>query len=201
MNLSPRFEHALSYATQIHAHQHRKETGIPYVSHLLAVSALVLEYGGSEEEAIGALLHDAGEDAGGAGRVADIRLRFGVAVADIVEGCSDTDVTPKPPWKERKVAYIAHVRLAPHSVRLVSAADKLHNARAILRDYRRSQDELWSRFNGGKEGTLWYYRSLVIAFREAGENERAEGEGELVEELDRTVSEIEKEAKIEPAGE
>ena len=189
MNLSPQYEHALTYATQIHAHQHRKGTGIPYVSHLLAVSSLVLEHGGSEEEAIGALLHDAGEDAGGAGRVADIRLRFGDAVADIVEGCSDTDVTPKPAWKERKVAYIAHVAHASGSVRLVSASDKLHNARAILRDCRRMKDALWSRFNGGREGTLWYYRSLVTAFREAGENE-------LVEELDRTVSAIEKEAGI-----
>ena len=154
MNLSPRFEDALVYATQIHAHQHRKGTGIPYVSHLMAVASLVLEHGGTETEAIGALLHDAAEDAGGSGRTEDIRLRFGPDVAAIVEGCSDTDVTPKPPWKERKIAYIEHIAAASDSVRLVSAADKLHNARAILKDYRELGESLWDRFNGGKEGTL-----------------------------------------------
>lgn len=154
LQLSPRFEQALVYATQAHAHQHRKGTRIPYVSHLMAVASLVLEYGGNEDEAIGALLHDAGEDAGGSGRVADIRVRFGDAVADIVEGCSDTDVIPKPPWKECKVAYIAHVGAATNSVRLVSVADKLHNARAILRDHRSIGESLWSRFTGAPYGII-----------------------------------------------
>ncbi len=185
MNLSPRFEQALNYAVVIHAGQLRKGTEIPYLAHLLGVASIALEHGATEDEAIGALLHDAGEDAGGRGRIEDIRQRFGDAIADIVDGCTDADVVPKPEWRKRKQNYIAHIPMASASVRLVSASDKLHNARAILRDYRAHGEELWKRFNGGKEGTLWYYRSLVGAFAKADRNE-------LVEELDRVVSEIEK---------
>ena len=185
MNLSPRFEQALHYAVLIHAGQLRKGTEIPYLSHLLGVASIALEYGANEDEAIGALLHDAGEDAGGRGRIEDIRQRFGNIVADIVDGCTDADVVPKPEWQKRKEDYIAHIPTASASVRLVSASDKLHNARAILRDYRLHREELWKRFNGGKKGTLWYYRALVKAFAAAEQNE-------LVEELDRVVSEIEK---------
>src|SRR5262249_43734156 len=159
-----------------HSGQMRKASGIPYIAHLLGVASIALEYGANEDEAIGALLHDAAEDAGGRGRLEDIRLRFGDAVAAIVEGWTHTVQTPKPEWRKRKEDYIAHVAMASPSVRLVSAADKLHNARAILRDYRRIGEELWPRFNGGREGTLWYYRELVKAFRQAGTNE-------LVEEL------------------
>ena len=185
MNLSPRFEQALQYATVVHAGQKRKGTEIPYVAHLLAVTAIALEHGANEDEAIAALLHDAAEDAGGRGRLEDIRLRFGKIVADIVEGCTDTDLTPKPPWKKRKEDYIVHVREASASVKLVSAADKLHNAQSILRDYRSLQGDLWSRFNGGKDGTLWYYRALVEALG-------AHGSNPLIQELDRTVSELER---------
>jgi (p)ppGpp synthase/HD superfamily hydrolase len=184
MNLSEQFEKALNYAVLIHAGQKRKGTEIPYIAHLLGVVSIALEYGATEPEAIGALLHDAGEDAGGRGRIEDIRGRFGEAVAEIVEGCTDTVVSPKPPWRKRKEDYISQVPRAPGSIRLVSASDKLHNERAILRDFRGHGEGLWSRFNGGKEGTLWYYRSLVTAFRAAEENE-------LVEELDRVVTEIE----------
>lgn len=184
MNLSSKFDHALHYAVLIHAHQKRKDTEIPYLAHLLGVASIALEHGADEDEAIGALLHDAGEDAGGDGRIEDIRQRFGNAVADIVQGCTDAVTIPKPPWQKRKEDYIAHVPVASVSTRLVSASDKLHNSRAILRDYRRMGDGLWSRFTGGKEGTLWYYRALVTAFRKAGTSE-------LVEELDRVVSEIE----------
>ncbi len=185
MNLSPRFDQALHYAVLIHAGQLRKGTDIPYLSHLLGVASLALEYGANEDEAIGALLHDAGEDVGGRGRIADIRHRFGDAVADIVDGCTDADVVPKPEWRKRKEEYIAHIHSASASVRLVSAADKLHNARAILRDYRIHGEDLWKRFNGGKEGTLWYYRSVVEALSQAERNE-------LVQELDRVTSEIER---------
>jgi|SRR5271166_1714666 len=185
MHLSPQFDQALHYAVLVHAGQHRKGTAIPYLAHLLGVVSIALEYGATEVEAIGALLHDAGEDAGGRGRIEDIRHRFGKAVANIVEGCTDSEVVPKPAWRKRKEDYIAHVSEALRSVRLVSASDKLHNARAILRDYRQHGEALWSRFNGGKDGTLWYYRSLVSAFTKAGSNE-------LIEELDRVVSEIEK---------
>ncbi len=134
------------------------------------------------------MLHYAGEDSGGRGRIEDIRQRFGNAVADIVQGCTDTEIMPKPEWRKRKEDYIAHVSKASHSVRLVSASDKLHNARAILRDYRLHGDRLWARFTGGKSGTLWYYRELVTAFTKP---EETNNKDELVAELNRVVSEIE----------
>ena len=185
MQLTKKFVDALAYASEAHQSQKRKGTDIPYIAHLLGVASIALEHGATEEEAIAALLHDAVEDAGGKPRLEDIRRRFGQDVAMIVEGCTDADTIPKPPWRERKEAYLKHLEGAPASVRLVSASDKLHNARAILSDYHRMGDKLWSRFNGGKEGTLWYYRSLVEAFRQAGSSP-------LIEELDRVVSEIEK---------
>jgi (p)ppGpp synthase/HD superfamily hydrolase len=164
VRLSPKFEKALVYATRIHGGQLRKKTRIPYIAHILGVTAIAMEYGATETEAIGALLHDAVEDCGGAKRLRDIERKFGKAVAKIVDGCTDTDQTPKPPWLIRKKAYIAHLRHAPVSTQIVSAADKLHNLRAILMDYRTEHDKLWSRFNGGKEGTLWYYAALLEAF-------------------------------------
>ena len=185
MTLSPRFEEALLYAARLHASQLRKGGSIPYVAHLLGVASIALQYGANEDEAIAALLHDAIEDQGGAATREEIRRRFGDGVVDIVNGCTDADTFPKPPWKRRKETYVAHIRNAPASVRLVSACDKLQNARAILVDYRAFGDSLWRRFSGGKEGTLWYYRALVQAFREAGTSP-------LIEELDRVVSEIER---------
>jgi (p)ppGpp synthase/HD superfamily hydrolase len=183
-----KFEEALTYAARLHRDQTRKATGIPYVTHLLAVAAIVGEAGGTEDEVVAALLHDAPEDQGGEARLAEIRERFGAQVADIVAGNSDTYQEPKPPWRGRKERYVAHVACAPHSVRLVSAADKLHNARSVLADLRCLGDDLWPRFNGGREGTLWYYRALVEAFRSAGSNP-------VVEELDRVVGELERLAR------
>jgi (p)ppGpp synthase/HD superfamily hydrolase len=185
MLLSTPFEEALVFATRLHREQMRKGTMIPYISHLLGVASIVLEHGGNEDEAIAALLHDAIEDQGGASTRQEIRRRFGDTVVAIVDGCTDAEVIPKPPWRMRKEAYIAHLAHASPSVRLVSAADKLHNARAILTDYRILGNALWRRFHGGKEGTLWYYRALVNAFR-------ATGTTPLIEELDRVVSEIER---------
>jgi (p)ppGpp synthase/HD superfamily hydrolase len=185
MTLTERFEEALAFAARLHRAQLRKGTTIPYVSHLLAVASIALEHGADEDEAIAALLHDAVEDQGGDAARREIRRRFGERVAGIVDGCTDAETTPKPPWRERKERYIAHVAEAPPSVRLVSAADKLHNARSILADLRASGGSVWGRFKGGKEGTLWYYRSLVEAFR-------AHGATPLVEELARTVAEIER---------
>lgn len=182
--LGARFEDALIEATRLHAAQKRKGTDIPYIAHLLAVAALVLEDGGDEDEAIAALLHDAVEDQGGAATREHIRRRFGERVARIVDGCTDADTIPKPPWRARKEAYIQHLRDAPADVRRVSRADKLHNARAILADLRREGNALWQRFNGGRAGTLWYYRALVQTFQEVGPCF-------MVEELDRVVSEIE----------
>ena len=172
MILTKRFEEALIYSSLVHAGQRRKGTEIPYISHLLAVASIVLEHEGSEDEAIGALLHDAVEDAGGKTRLEDIRCRFGDVVARIVDGCSDTDIIPKPPWKERKQKYIEHVRVASPSVRLVSASDKLHNAQAILRDYRELRETLWDRFNAPRDDILLYYRSLVQAFRDTAAIQR-----------------------------
>ena len=183
MELSTRFDDALVFTARLHREQMRKGTAVPYIAHLLAVASIVLEQGGNEDEAIAALLHDAIEDQGGAPTRQLIRERFGETVVEIVNGCSDSESMPKPPWRARKEAYIAHLADAPASVRLVSAADKLHNTRAILADYRNIGEALWMRFNGGKEGTLWYYRTLVTVLSNA---ERTA----LVEELERVVSEI-----------
>ena len=188
MPYGEKFGEALSYAARVHRHQRRKGTQVPYVTHLLAVAAIVGENGGTEDEVVAALLHDAPEDQGGETRLAEIRERFGAEVSDIVAGNSDTYQEAKPPWRGRKERYVAHVARAPHSVRLVSAADKLHNARSVLADLRCLGDDLWPRFNGGREGTLWYYRALVEAFRSAGSNP-------VVEELDRVVGELERLAR------
>lgn len=180
-----RFEEALAFAAHLHREQLRKGSGVPYVAHLLSVCALALENGADEDEAIAALLHDAIEDQGGDVARQEIRRRFGERVASIVDGCTDAEVTPKPPWRARKEQYIAHMLSAPPSVRLVSACDKLHNARSILADYRVVGEALWKRFSGGREATLWYYRALVGAYQ-------SHGTSPLVEELDRVVSEVER---------
>lgn len=185
MKLTLRFEEALIFATQLHAEQRRKGSDVPYIAHLLAVASIVLENGGNEDEAIAGLLHDAIEDQGGMATREEIRRRFGDTVVDIVNGCTDADVMPKPPWRVRKEEYIEHLRVASPSVRLVSAADKLHNARAVLGDYRELGEMLWRRFHGGREGTLWYYRSVTDALRQGGTSP-------LIEELERVVSELER---------
>jgi GTP pyrophosphokinase len=182
--LTNRFTEALELAAEMHRGQLRKGTPIPYISHLLAVASIVLEHGGSENETIAALLHDAIEDAGGDTARQEIRLQFGDEVVAIVDGCTDAETIPKPPWQERKEAYIAHLTEAPPSVLLVSAADKLHNARSIAADYRVLGEELWSRFKGGREGTLWYYRTLADQFSTLAPSR-------LSQELSRTVAELE----------
>lgn len=184
MELSTRFEEALIFATRLHREQKRKGSGIPYISHLLSVAALVFEYGGNEDEAISALLHDAIEDQGGDATRQEIRRRFGETVVEIVNGCTDADTIPKPAWRPRKEAYIAHLSTASPAVLLVSSADKLHNVRSILGDYRMVGEELWQRFKAGKEGTLWYYRSLLRAYK-------ARGTTPLIAELERVMSELE----------
>ncbi len=186
MKISEKFEEALVYATQAHGNQMRKKTGIPFVAHILGVTAIALEYGASETEAISALLHDTVEDCGGADRFRDIREKFGDDVAGIVDGCTDTYETPKPPWLKRKRAYIEHLKDSDSPTRLVSASDKLHNTRAILAELRRHGTDVFDRFGGKKDGTLWYYRTLVTAFREHGNHT------DLIGELDRVVTEIEK---------
>lgn len=197
MEYSKRFDDALLYAVDVHREQVRKGSSIPYVTHLLGVASIVGESGGSEDEVIAALLHDAIEDTDAT--YTTLADRFDKPVADIVRACSDTDVTPKPAWEKRKKDYIAHVVGASESVRLVSAADKLANARSVLADLRVLGDELWSRFKGGKDGTLWYYRSLVSVFDIAGSSPimgRPDRTRPVVEELDRVVGEIEKLADL-----
>ena len=184
--LSKRFDDALVYTHELHRDQMRKGNGSPYIGHLLGVASIVLDDGASEDEAIAALLHDAAEDHGGRERLKDIEARFGPAVARIVEDCTDSWESPKAPWLERKQRYVEHARaLSPSSLR-VAAADKVHNAYAILRDLRNSGDRVWDRFNAPADDVVAYYESLVRAFREAGG-------GKLVDELDRIVRGIQRE--------
>jgi len=182
--LTERFEKAVLLAIRLHSDQLRKGTDIPYASHLLAVASLVLEYGGDEDVAIAGLLHDAAEDQGGLQVLDRIREQFGDRVAEIVEACSDTFDVPKPPWQQRKEAYLKKISSKSDAARLVSAADKLHNCRAILSDYREFGESIWERFKGGRQGTLWYYRSLVTAFSQ-------HGPARLAAELDQVVSALE----------
>ena len=179
-----RFQQALVWATELHATQTRKASDVPYVAHLLAVAAIVLEHGGDEDEAISALLHDAIEDQGGPPTGEEIRRRFGDRVYEIVLGCTDAQATPKPPWKVRKEHHLAAMRSASRSVCLVVAADKLHNVNSMIGDYRRLGEVLWERFKGGREGTLWYYRAMA-------ETLATSAPPELIDRLARAVAELE----------
>jgi (p)ppGpp synthase/HD superfamily hydrolase len=182
--LSSRFDEAFLYAHEAHRDQQRKKTNRPYISHLMGVASLVLQYGGDEDQAIAALLHDVVEDCGGAPRLIEIREKFGERVARIVDGCTDSDEIPKPPWLERKQRYLERVRSEPEEVLLVSAADKLYNMREILMDVRELGPGVWERFKGRREGSLWYYHGLIEAIR--GRAPYA-----LVAELDRTLAALE----------
>lgn len=181
--LTDRFERALVYAARLHAHQRRKGTHIPYTAHLLGVTALVLEDGGDEDEAIAALLHDAAEDQGGRRTLEKIAEKFGDRVAHIVAGCTDAFGEPKPAWKRRKEEYIAHMKTAPEEVLRVSLADKIYNAQSVLISYRQMGEKTWDRFNGGKEGTLWYYRALLVVFREVYHSEFVNEFGRIIDTL------------------
>lgn len=185
--LGRRFEQALLFAARQHNGQTRKASAIPYVGHLLGVASLVLEAGGDEDLAIAALLHDVVEDCGGRPMLKQVRRRFGPRVAHVVDGCTDAYAEPKPPWYERKGKYLKRLRMEDDEVRLVSCADKLHNVGTILRDYREVGESVWERFRGKRDGTLWYYRALAKEFRRGKPNR-------LVQELVRTVGELEREA-------
>ncbi|MGO9863949.1 MAG: HD domain-containing protein [Terriglobales bacterium] len=169
-NLGPRLQRAFRYAAEKHAGQTRKQSAVPYLSHLMAVASLVLEAGGDEDLAIAALLHDVVEDCGGMPRLREIRKQFGARVAKVVEGCTDSFGEPKPEWVERKKDYLREVKNADAETRLVSASDKLHNVRTILADYRQDGEAIWARFSGKREGTLWYYRALSDEYRRRGPN-------------------------------
>ena len=183
--LTHRFEKALVYAHKLHHKQTRKAGNIPYISHLLSVAALVIENGGDEDEAIAALLHDAVEEQGGKATREVILNMFGQRVTEIVDGCTDADTIPKPPWQERKEQFIERMHHASSSVRRVVLADKLHNARSILRDLFTHGEVTWDKFKGGKSGSLWYYRSLLEIFLET------DADSWLVQELNRVVNEFE----------
>ena len=170
VKLGPRFQRAFAFAAEKHAGQTRKASSIPYIAHLMGVASLVLEGGGDEDMAIAALLHDVVEDCGGEPMLKEVRRRFGNRVAKIVDGCTDAYVIPKPAWRERKDNYIARLKKEPADTRLVSAADKLNNIRSIISDYRAIGESVWSRFSGGREGTLWYYRTLRDVFLERKPN-------------------------------
>ena len=188
MKLTIRFREALVYAAELHADQMRKASEVPYIAHLLGVASIAMEHGADEDEAIAALLHDAVEDQGGQATAHEIRRRFGERVVEIVLGCTDADTIPKPPWRARKEAYIAQIEHAPPSVWLVATSDKVYNARSILADYRRMGEAVWSRFTGGREGTLWYYRTLADKLCDRAPPA-------LAEELARVVNELESECR------
>jgi (p)ppGpp synthase/HD superfamily hydrolase len=187
MNLTDRFSDAVVAALRLHRGQVRKTSTVPYVSHLLRVAGIVLDHGADEDTAIAAVLHDAVEDQGGARTAEQIRRQFGDRVASVVQECSDTDQTPKPPWRKRKEDYLAHLPSASPAARLIAAADKLDNTRSLLADYRRMGEAVWQHFRGGRDGTLWYFRSVCSILQKVDPSA-------LVDELDRAVRELEREA-------
>ncbi len=180
----PRFESACVFACSRHHGQRRKGSGAPYVTHPMGVASLVGDYGGNEDQAIAALLHDVMEDCGVTKE--EIAARYGERVANIVDACTDTTESPKPPWRERKEKHLALVRNKPADVKLVLSCDKLHNASTIWRDLGRPSvgDAVWSRFRASKPEVLWYYRTMLEALGDGWEHE-------VLGELDRVVTAIE----------
>jgi (p)ppGpp synthase/HD superfamily hydrolase len=185
--LGERFTRALDLAFELHRDQTRKGSAIPYFGHLLGVTSLVVETGGSEDEAIAALLHDAVEDQGGRATLERIRAEFGDPVATIVEECSDSFGDPKPPWRERKQSYLERLESASEASLHVSLADKLHNIRTIVVDYRAVGEKLWARFNAERDEVLWYYRSLAAIFARRRAGALATELGASLGELERLV--------------
>jgi (p)ppGpp synthase/HD superfamily hydrolase len=185
--LGRRLLKAFRYAAEKHAGQTRKQTAVPYLSHLMAVTSLVLEGGGDEDMAIAALLHDVVEDCGGMPRLREVRKMFGARVAKIVEGCTDSFSDPKLPWIVRKNEYLQRLKHEDAETRLVSASDKLHNVRTVIADYRQDGESIWKRFSGGRDGTLWYYHALSGEFQRRKSNR-------ITRELEIAVHELEKAA-------
>jgi (p)ppGpp synthase/HD superfamily hydrolase len=194
MELSPRFLAAFELAYELHAGQLRKGSSVPYLTHLMAVAALVGEYGGDEDQMIAALLHDAVEDQGGPVARERIQDIFGERVAALVDACTDADEIPKPPWQQRKEAYLGALAAAPHDARLIVAADKLHNVRMLIIDLRERGHELWQLFTGKREGSLWYYSEAVNALATDWDHAilgALADEVQLLHELDELVNEME----------
>lgn len=193
-----RFLKGVALACELHRKQARNDDGVPYVAHLLAVAALVLEDGGTEDEAIAALLHDAVEDQGGRKTLARIQKEFGPAVAEIVEGCSDTldaeePGARKPDWRPRKEAYIAHLAEASDSVRRVATADKLHNITCLLEDVRRTGLEAFRRFeSSGIPEQIWYYKTCADTLTEAGPSPLARRVAQAAQQLEQSVNSLDR---------
>ena len=184
--MTDRFSAAVALALDLHRTQKRKLSGTPYIAHLFRVTGMVLEHGADEDTAIAALLHDAIEDQGGPEARERIRGVFGNRVASIVDECTDTDEIPKPPWRERKERYLAHLPTASPSARMISAADKLDNIRCLLVAYHQKGEDVWQHFRGGRDGTLWYFRSVRDVLQKTGPLS-------LANELSRAVAEFETE--------
>jgi (p)ppGpp synthase/HD superfamily hydrolase len=191
LHLGHRFVRAVDYARHLHI-ERRKGSEIPAMAHLLGVASLVAGEAGhvpfpvTEDMIIAALLHDAVEDHGGEPRLEDIRHNFGLEVARMVEGLSDTlveDSGEKEPWEQRKEAYVARLKAEPADVKLISAADKLYNARSILDDYRVIGPKVWTRFKRGRDLQLWYFNALLAVFKASGTNR-------IVEELERVAADL-----------
>lgn len=182
--LGERFSNAVALAVELHATQTRKSIGVPFVSHLLAVASLIIEDGGDEDEAIAGILHDVLEDQPEKVTAEQIETRFGARVREMVEACTDTPPGysggPKAPWRTRKEAYLAKLAASKVPAR-VCLADKLHNLRSMVTDYRLQGEELWTCFGGGRDGTLWYYRAIYDIFKKRGV------EGRLMHEFTHTL--------------
>lgn len=187
--LTKRFDHAVKFARKAHGNQLRKGTAIPYISHLLGVTSIILEMEGTEDEAIAAMLHDVVEDCGGTPMAEKVRDKFGDDVARIVIANSDTDETPKPPWRERKQAYLDSLPHKQADELRVSLADKLHNIRAVVIDHRQIGEQVWGRFNAGREGQLWYYGELAKNFSARSEDLGPAAAGKLDDFL-RSIEEL-----------
>jgi (p)ppGpp synthase/HD superfamily hydrolase len=193
MAYSQRFERALALAHELHGSQVRKGSKVPFVTHLMAVSALVGEYGGSEDAVIGALLHDAAEDQGGRRTLARIESEFGPEVSRLVALCSDAYSAIKPPWKRRKEAFVQRLPDAPPEAKLIIAADKIHNARSIRREMRiHGAEAIFARFRGGREGTLWYLDACLAALRTSWDHP-------ILEELRESVEGLKRDAEKNPS--
>jgi (p)ppGpp synthase/HD superfamily hydrolase len=199
LHLSDRFTRAVDYARTLHV-ERRKGTGIPFVAHLLGVASLVMGEAGNtvipvtEDMVIAALLHDAVEDHGGLPRLRDIEWNFGANVARMVAGLSDSfseNADSKEPWLDRKMGYIERLKDEPSEIQLISAADKLYNARAILDDYRQIGPRVWDRFKRGRKDQLWYFKAVLAVFKTFGGNR-------IVDELERVVAELESVSASEP---
>ncbi|MDB9314613.1 HD domain-containing protein [Spirulina sp. CS-785/01] len=183
MSFTSQFEDALVFATRLHQNQTRKGNKTPYIGHLLSVAGLVIEDGGSEAETIAALLHDAIEDQGGEATRQEILHRFGEEVTRIVDYCTESTETPKPPWKERKLRYIEQIKQGDVAVCRVSLADKLHNARSLFQQYQQQGDTVWTFFRGGKADTLWFYHQLLPLYQQRLESPMCQDLADILDQL------------------